>query len=199
MKKLMIPAAVLAAVMLMSGCQQSVISAEGQGVPAAVGSAGNTAETEPLTMHPTEEYTIPEGATGPADVNVEDPQQYYPDSFKTEKKADEIQFRFFYVNSTGLHEEFGLIYGPECTPELLVEGLISEGVLADGTEVVSFESDGDNLVLELNQLTGCSEYAVPELLAQAIANTFIDNLNAETAVVKVKDGESFGPLEYKDN
>lgn len=200
MKKLTILAAVLAAVMLMTGCRQSVITAEGQnGVPAGNMIAGNTAETQAVTMHPTEEYTIPEGATGPADVVMEDPQQYYPDSFQTAKKDNEIQFRFFYVNSTGLHEEFGLLYGEECTPELLVEGLMNEGVLAEGTEVVSFQADGDEIVLELNQLAGCSDSATPELLAQAVANTFIDNLNVETAVIKVKDGGSYGPLEYKDN
>jgi len=197
MKKFIILMAVLTAVMLMSGCQKSTISAEDQELGLSGNIVVNPGEGETVTMHATEEYTIPEGATGPADVTVEDVQQYYPDNFKTEELGDIVQVLFYYVNSSGLHQEFSVVDGPECTPEKLVECLVNEGVLGEGTKVMSYESDGDNAVLELNWLVGCSASATPELLAQAVANTFIDNMGVETVVVKETEGETYGPLEYK--
>ena len=198
MKKLTILAAVLAAALLMSGCRQSVISVEEeQGFEPEGNIVVNPGKGEPLTMHPTEAYTIPEGATGPGDVTAEDPQQYYPDSFKTGDIGQVVQIRYYYVNSSGLHAEFGVVEGTEdCTPEVLIQCLVNEGVLAEGTKVTSYEANGDDVKVELNWLVGCSQSATPELLAQAVANTFIDNLNVETVVVKELEGETYGPLEY---
>jgi len=197
MKKIIILAAVLAAVMLMAGCQKEeerVILEETEFVPEGYVET-IPAETETMTMHPTEAYSIPEGATGPGDVTMAGDDDYLPEGFKTEDLGDVVQVRFYYVNSTGLHPEFSLVEGTDCTPEKLIECLVNEGVLGEGTEVQSYEQNGYDAVVTLNWLVGCSKHATNELLAQAVANTFIDNLNLDTVTVKTLQDESYGPLE----
>jgi len=189
--------AVLAVSVLMAGCQRSNIVVGGDGAPGeGIVLQDPNRVTEPATTVATTPYTIPEGATGPGDVTL-DANAYinYDEDKRPESTEGVIQVRYFYVNSKGLHEEFDILENKECNAENLNELLINTGVLVDGTEVVKFESDGTNGVLTLNRLEGQSSHATEELLAQAIANTYTDNLGLDYLTVIV-DGETYGPLEY---
>ena len=153
-------------------------------------------ETKPAetTKYETQPYVIPEGATGPADVTVA-PRTDIPEDKRKVDEGTEIQVRYFFINSKGLNEEFDLLVNEECNAETLNALLVRLGVLAEDTQVLSFESDGTDATLTLNKLEGLSSYATEELLAQAIANTYTDNLFLDTLTVKVGD-KTYGPLEY---
>lgn len=198
MKKLVLIVALLAAVMLMAGCQRSKIVIEDtEFVPEGVILSAPNMSTEAMTTAPTSAYTIPEGATGPGDVTLgADAYAGYSDDKKPQQTGEIIQVRYYYVNSKGLNEEYDVLENKDCNAENLNELLIGTGVLVDGTEVANFETDGTNATLTLNKLEGQSSYATAELLAQALANTYIDNMNLDTLTV-IADGETYGPLEFK--
>jgi len=197
-KKLVLVMAMLTAVMLLAGCQRSNIVIEDTDmVPDGVILPDPNRETEAKETVPTTAYTIPEGATGPGDVTLgADTYANYDDDKKPASTENVIQVRYFYINSKGLNEEYDVLEGKDCNAENLNELLIGTGVLVDGTEVVNFETDGTNGTLTLNQLKGQSSYATAELLAQALANTYTDNLGLDYLTVIV-DGETYGPLEYE--
>lgn len=197
MKKFSLFLAVVMAAMLMTGCKSSEIKV-GSDDPEIAGDVlvvETTKETE-STQYETVEYTIPEGATGPADVKIEANEDSIPEDKKSESQGNIIQVRYFYINSKGLNEEFDVIENGECDAAALNDLLIRTGVLVDGTEVVSFESDGTNGTLTLSQMDGQSSYATEELLSQAIANAYTDNLFLDTLTIKVGD-KTYGPLEFK--
>lgn len=200
MKKIMSFVLVLTMAMLLAACQSSNI--EVGGGPALDGSedvvknpsVNQTAAA--TTAAETPAYSIPADAKGPGDVTLGyDPYADYPEDKRPDPNRKQIQVRYFYVNSQGLNEEFDIIEEEKCNAENLNSFMVSMGVLKDGTEVAKFESDGTNGVLTLNQLEGQSSFATPDLLAQAIANTFIDNLALDTMTIKVGD-KTYGPLKY---
>lgn len=199
MKKLSIILVVLTAAMLMA-CGSSKTEAENPqaaGETSEVSASKQTAaakQTE-TTRFETQPYSIPEGASGPADVKIENNEDL-PDDKKSEETTGRIiQVRYYYINSKGLNEEFDVIENGECDAGALNDLMIRCGVLADGTEILSFESDGTNATLELNEMAGQSSYATEELLSQAIANVYTDNLGLDTLTIKVGD-KTYGPLEY---
>lgn len=198
MKKTILFAVALTLVIGLTACQSSNIQVGGTETDGSANVVvnpfvGTTAET---TKRETQAYSIPEGATGPADVTLAgDPYADYPEDKKPDLSKKQVQVRYYYVNSKGLNEEFDVIEDDECNAENLNGLMITMGVLVDDTEVVKFESDGTNGVLTLNKLEGESSHATEQLLAQAIANTFTDNLGLDSLTIKVGD-KTYGPLEY---
>ena len=89
----------------------------------------------------------------------------------------------------------------ELTPEVLVQLLIQYGVLEEGTELVSFEAEGSPSSGEAGPGQGGStkEYGVLNLskfpdkgnnmLLQAVANTFLENMNVVYMTIQV-NGET---------
>lgn len=198
MKKLVLIMALLAAVMLMAGCQRSnIVIDDTEFAPEGVILPAPNSTTAAAATVATTPYTIPEGATGPGDVTLgADAYAGYSDDKKPQETGEIIQVRYYYINSRGLNEEYDVLENKDCNAENLSELLIGTGVLVDGTEVANFETDGTNATLTLNKLEGQSSYATAELLAQALANTYIDNMNLDTLTV-IADGKTYGPLEFQ--
>ena len=199
MRKILNIAVVLAAILAMTGCKPSVIEAQTEvqtgenGLPYGVYETHETMKYE----KPSLTYVIPEGAKGPADSYVEgDEYQFYPEDRKPKATETPLyQVKYFYINSEGLVEDFDAIEGTEVTAEDLVNILVVDGCLAEGTELVSFEQEGDSATVTLSQLEGQYAQATGEQLAQAVANTFTDNLILDTVTVRAGEA-AYGPLEY---
>lgn len=183
---------------LICGCSQSTINVTDE---ALTDPAGNqyyeitTAETtkyEPITH----EYIIPEGATGPADVTLYgDEYSNYPADKQPETLDDYVEVMYFWIGKDGIKSDFDIIMGKECNAQLLTELLVNDGVLADGTELLSFDVNGTEATAEFNILTGVYEDATTEQVAEAIADTFCENLLLEKVTVKWVD-EVYGPFVY---
>lgn len=195
MKKTISAALLLLSAAMLSGCKASEIEIE---TKADMPQAG-IIETQPTTAYKKAEveYVVPEGAKGPGDAYiVGDEYEYYPEDRKPKgEEVQEVQVRYFYVNSKGIGEDFDAVEGTECTAENLMQVLIEDGCLAGSTEIISYEQEGDNGILTLSELTGVYENAAPEQLAQAVADTFIDNLFLDTLTVNVDD-KTYGPLKF---
>ena len=185
---------------MLAGCKKSTITAQTEAQTNPDGSVIGQIEKQETTHFQTAsyEYVIPEGAKGPGDAYiVGDPYEFYPEDRKPQATENPIiQVKYFYVNAEGLIEDFDIIEGTECDAQDLIDILMNDGCLMEGTEVVSFESDGEQAVVELNQLEGQYQKATEEQLAQAVANTLTDNLYLDYLTVKVGD-KTFGPLEYE--
>ena len=199
MRKILNIAVVLAAVLAMTGCKPSVIEAQTEAQTGENGLPYGVYETHETMKYekPSLTYVIPEGAKGPADSYVEgDEFEFYPEDRKPqETEALLYQVKYFYINSEGLVEDFDVIEGSEVTAEDLIDILVVDGCLAEGTELVSFEQEGDSATVTLSQLEGQYAEASGEQLAQAVANTFTDNLILDTVTVRVGEA-AYGPLEY---
>lgn len=201
MRKILNIAIVLAAVLAMTGCKPSVIEAQTEVQTGENGLPMGVIETQPTTefKKPSLEYVVPEGAKGPGDAYVVgDEYEFYPEDRKpTGTETPVVQVRYFYVNAQGIGEDFDVVEGTECTAEDLIGIMVADGCLTEGTEVISYEQDGDNASITLNQLAGQYAEATKDQLAQAVANTLTDNLFLEK--VTVVEGETtYGPLEYKN-
>ena len=182
----------------LAACKQSTIKAEVNATDpegnAYVATTAETTKFEPITH----EYVIPEGATGPGDVTLYgDEYDNYPEDKKPQKDTEPVcQVRYFYIGAEGLKEDFDVIEGKtDCTAEELIELLVNDGTLKDGTEFISYEGDENSGTVEISMLKGAYVKATKEQLAQAIANTLCDNLYLDEVTV-IADGETYGPLEY---
>ncbi len=199
MRKILNIAVVLAAVLAMTGCKPSVIEAQTEVQTGENGLPMGVIETQPTSEYksPSLEYVVPEGAKGPGDAQVVgDEYEYYPEDRKPEgTETPVVQVRYFYVNAQGLGEDFDVVEGTECTAEDLIGIMVAGGCLTEGTEVISFEQEGDSATVTLNQMEGQYAEASGEQLAQAVANTLTDNLILDTVTVRVGE-TAYGPLEY---
>lgn len=183
---------------LICGCSQSTINVTNEAETDPAGNvyyAPTTAETtkfEPITH----EYVIPEGATGPADVTLHgDEFSNYPADKQPETLEDYVQVMYYWIGKDGIQSDFDIVMGTECTAGDLTEILVNDGVLIEGTELLSFEVNGTEGLAEFNLLTGVYEEATIEQVAEAIADTFCENLGLEQVSVKWVD-DVYGPFIY---
>lgn len=175
---------------LICGCSQSNIHVKND--------APETSAPVPTTkfVPVTHEYVIPEGATGPADVTLHgDEYSNYPDDKKPAETGAFVQVMYYWIGKDGIGTDFDIIEGSECNAELLTKLLINDGVLAPEVELMSFDSDGKTGTAEFSSLKGYFEDAPAEMVAEAVADTFCENLFLESVTVKC-GGETYGPFEY---
>lgn len=198
MKKLVSIVMAMLMAALICGCSQSTINVTNEAETDPAGNvyyAPTTAETtkfEPITH----EYVIPEGATGPADVTLHgDEYSNYPSDKQPETLEDYVQVMYYWIGKDGIQSDFDIVMGKECTAENLTEVLVNDGVLIEGTELLSFEVNGTEGIAEFNLLTGVYEEATIEQVAEAIADTFCENLDLEQVSVKWVD-DVYGPFVY---
>ena len=157
--------------------------------------ATTAAATIPYETYAT---VVDENASGPAGISVVDAYHNYSEDKKPGETGPVVQVRYFYVSGDGIHEDFDIIEGKtECTAEDLIALMQSDGVLTDASAVVSYDSkNGTEATIELSAMDPVFSYVSEEELAQAVANTLIDNLFLDKITIKVGD-RTYGPLTYK--
>lgn len=200
MKKVLNILMVMAAVLLFAGCQKSQIEAQTEAQTDENGiEFGVIAPTEHVEYkEPSTEVVNPEGAKGPGDAVIKgDAYEFYPEDKKPQATEEAyVDVRYYYVTKAGIREDFEALPGTTCTAEGLIGILVSDGVLAEGTEMISCESDGTAATVTLSGLEGQFPGATKEQLAQCVANTLIDNLFLDNVTVVAGD-EVMGPLELR--
>lgn len=194
MKKTLLIPALFLVTLAVSACARSTISGSGD--------SPETKETEQTTRATVEVvYSVEydENAQGPAGATVVGDLyvNYSDDKKPQETEAPLMQVRYFYVNSKGMHEDFDSYEGADCTAEDLIRVMVDNGVLTETSAVISYDADGKgSAVVELSSMEPMYADIDSEKLAQAVANTFCDNLELDEVTVKVGD-KTYGPLKYK--
>ena len=158
------------------------------------------AETTKAAPVPYETYAtvVDENAQGPGGISVVDAYNNYPEDKKSVETEAAVQVRYYYVAKDGIHGDFDLIEGKTaCTAEDLIALLENDGVLTEGSAVISYDSkNGSEAEIELSAMDPVFQYVTPEDLSQAIANTLCENLNLDQVTIKVGD-KIYGPLKFK--
>lgn len=158
------------------------------------------AETTKAAPVPYETYAtvVDENAQGPGGISVVDAYKNYPEDKKPAETEAAVQVRYFYVGKDGIHGDFDVIEGKtECTAEDLIALLEDDGVLTEGSAVISYDSkNGGEAEIELSAMDPVFDYVTPEDLSQAIANTLCENLDLDQVTIKVGD-KIYGPLKFK--
>ena len=187
MKKSVLVLVLMLAVSLLAGCAAKAASAE-------TGAVEETTKDEYVTYA----TVVEEGAAGPGGISIVDAYSDYPEDRKPGDQSQSIQVRYFYMTPGGMKWDFDTVEASECTAENMLELLMKNGTLAEGTTVVAYEDDGKGAaVLTLGQLSPGVAEATEEQLAQAIASTFCDNMELDSVTVKAGD-KTYGPLKYKE-
>ena len=158
------------------------------------------AETTKAAPIPYETYAtvVDENAQGPGGISIVDAYNDYPEDKKPAETEAAVQVRYFYVGKDGIHGDFDVIEGKtECTAEDLIALLEDDGVLTEGSAVISYDSkNGGEAEIELSAMDPVFDYVTPEDLSQAIANTLCENLDLDQVTIKVGD-KIYGPLKFK--
>ena len=91
------------------------------------------------------------------------------------------------ADKTGLAQNIDAVDGEELDAQALVNKMIELGVIEEGITVTKFENKDGALTLELSALQGAKD----DLIVTAVANTFIQNYEADTLSLTVA-GEKIG-------
>lgn len=94
-------------------------------------------------------------------------------------------------DKTGLKQNMDAVDGEELDAQALIDKMIELGVLEEGITVQKFEEQDGALTLDLSSLKESGN----ELIVTAIANTFIQNYEAESLSLSV-NGEKIGDGPY---
>lgn len=88
-------------------------------------------------------------------------------------------------NGDGLLQELDALDTEELDAQGIVEKMIEYGVLAEGTEVVSFDEGTEGIgTLNLNQITDAEDDLQIRLVVQSIVNTFTENYELEGLILQ---------------
>ena len=97
-------------------------------------------------------------------------------------------------DKTGLEQNIDAVDGEELDAQALVNKMIELGVIEEGVTVAKFENKDGALTLELSALQGAKD----DLIITAVANTFIQNYEADTLSLTIA-GEKIGSGELTFN
>lgn len=97
-------------------------------------------------------------------------------------------------NKTGLKQNMDAVDAGELDAQLLLDKMAELGVIEEGIKVNSFENRDGVLTMDLSALAGSSD----EMIVTAVANTFIQNYEAEELALSV-NGEKIGSGNYTFN
>lgn len=94
-------------------------------------------------------------------------------------------------NGDGLVQEMETLETEELVDQAIVDLLVDYGILEEGTEIISFELDGDKGVLNLNQLTSSEDEMRIRVVTESVVNTFTENFELESGLILQINGEVF--------
>ncbi len=94
-------------------------------------------------------------------------------------------------NGDGLIQEMDNLESEELVDQALVDLMIKYEVLEEGTEIISFELDGDKGTLNLNQLTSSEDEMRIRAVTESVVNTFTENFELESGLILQINGEVF--------
>ena len=202
MKKLLNALLFVTAAVLLVGCKPSNISnqetdfiPEGAKIPVVQETTWKLPETV--------KYSIPEnaetgefGGPGAMETTAVD-YSMYPEGKRpvAAEPGDENTTLVILYRQTdlGMDQDFDAV--DVCDADSLIKALEKAGAFKEGTEVVDFYVDDDEVGhLVLNALNLYS-LRKDEIVAAGIANTFIDNLGLKALELKVGD-KDYGTLEF---
>lgn len=96
-------------------------------------------------------------------------------------------------DKNGLKQNMDAVDGETLDPQALMDKMAELEVVEEGIKVLSFESKDGVLTMDLSSLEGLSD----ELVLTAIANTFIQNYEAEELNLSVAGGKvGDGPMTF---
>lgn len=194
LKRIVTACAALIAAASLWGCTPSnIASAESSPIPEGV--IASEGETISLKDRPTVEYTIPadaptgvDGGPGMMETQALD-DSFYPEDKRaasTDSAEDAGSIVCLYmVDQSGVVQTMADVDSLDA--DALIGAMVEEGILADGTEVLSWSQEGTKASLTLNQLTPVYEKAKEEVILACVVNTLTENLDLDS--VDVKAGE----------
>lgn len=97
----------------------------------------------------------------------------------------------FSKSGDGLVQEMESLETEEVVDQAIIDLMIDYGVLEEGTEILSFDLDGDKGVLNLNQLTSSEDEMVIRVVTESVVNTFTENFELESGLILQVNGEVF--------
>lgn len=200
LKKIVSFTAAAIAIFALSACTPSDISS---GENSQRPEAATEAETLNLKDRPTVEYSIPadaptgvDGGPGVMETTAVDDSYYPEDKRGGAEDGAATEIACLYVPSAdGIVQSLSDVSALDA--DGLIAGLVTEGVLGQGTEVAAFSQEGSTASLSLNRLSAAAPDLSDEVLLACIVNTFTENLGIDSLSVTAGD-EDFGTLSYTD-
>ena len=91
----------------------------------------------------------------------------------------------------GLVQEMDSLESETLEPQGVLDLMASYGALPEGTELISFEQDGDKATLNLNQISTSDDAMETRLVVESLVNTFTENFELEAGLILQENGEVY--------
>lgn len=203
MKKGSVLMAAFLAAAAMTACTPSDISSrESSAVPEGVEMTKENTQTMSIKDKPTVEYSIPadaptgvDGGPGVMETTAVD-DSYYPEDKRsggTETQSEGSVVCLYTVDDTGITQTMADV--PALSAEAIITAMVDNGILTQGTKVLSYAQDGDSASLTLSELGAVYTDAKTEEILACIGNSLTENLGLESVDIKVGPTD-YGPQSY---
>ena len=159
--------------------------------------AENLFETDRTYEIPADAPTGVDGGPGMMETQPVTINQNYPEDKQHGEALPEGTMVCLYAAANyGIYQLFE--YVDVCDADSLIAAMIYDDIVEDGTEVVAFNNDGGDAVLELNSLVAGYDTASEEQIVTCVVNTFIENLGLNTLQLKV-GSKDYGQRSFNED
>lgn len=138
-----------------------------------------------------------EGEGGP-EGDVPTTEAYKADTMELRNKGNEdlpkmagVSIYRFNKTRDGLVQEMDSLESETLDAQSLLDLMASYEILPEGTELISYEQDGEMATLNLSQISATDDAMETRLVVESLVNTFTENFELEAGLILQENGEVF--------